>query len=198
MTVSYRQVKNDFLSGRFKGCKSFFKKNGYYVEAGYCDIILDNLKEAEQDFNVALEYDRRAHWGLLLIQMIKGDISMRPTYFEVRNFLEMDLSSLILYGKSKYIEQIIRYADFLAFYNMECYKFIGRSFWANNYIPAAMFFLRLAKDKLYNDPELHYLLAYIYYYIDNDIKKCENEINTCLNILPKYYPARKLLSIVRS
>ena len=70
------------------------------------------LKEAEQDFNVALEYDRRAHWGLLLIQMIKGDISMRPTYFEVRNFLEMDLSILILYGKSKYIEQIIRYADF--------------------------------------------------------------------------------------
>ena len=195
MTLSYEQVKTNFLKGRFKDCKSFFKKNDYFVEAGYCDIILDNLHDAEQDFKMALDYDMRAHWGLLLLQMIKDDISMRPTYFEVRNFLETDLSILIMYGKANYIEKIIRYADFLAFYNSECYKFIGRSFWANNYMPAAMFFLKLAKDKLYNDPELHYLLAYIYY-TENDIGACKKEIDACLSILPNYYPAQKLLSIV--
>ena len=42
----YEQVKKDFLSGRLKGCKKYFESHKHYVEAGYCDIILDNLKKA--------------------------------------------------------------------------------------------------------------------------------------------------------
>lgn len=193
MALSYQQVKENFLSGRFKDCKSYFKKHGYYVESAYCNIILDKLKEAKQDFEKAAEYDCRAHWGILLLQMIEGNISFRPSYFEVRNFLEIDLNILITYCKGDYVEKIIRYADFLAFYNAESYKFIGRVLWANNFIPQAMFFFDIAKDKLYNDPELHYLLAYIFH-SQNEIEKCQYELNTCLNILPLYAPAKNLLS----
>ena len=185
MTVEYEQVKKDFLSGRIKGCRAFFEQNKYYTEAGYCYIILDKLEKAQQMFEYAVKYDIRAHWGLFLLQLLSGKISRQPTYFEVRNFLEIDLNILILYCKGDYVERIIRYADFMAFYNPECYKFIGRAFWANDLIPAAMFFLRRAKDKLYNDPELHYLLAYIYYSKENDMAKSIKALETCLNILPK-------------
>ena len=199
MGITYNQVKENFLSGRFKDCKSYFQKHGHYVESGYCNIILDKLGDAKKDFEKVLNYDRRAHWGLLLLQMINGDeISLRPTYFEVRNFLEIDLNILVTYCKGDYVERIVRYADYLAFYNMECYKFIGRVFWANKLIPASMFFLRIAKDKLYNDPELHYLLAYIYYTHDKDMKKCRKELDTCLEILPKYAPAENLLSVLNN
>ena len=91
MTSKYEQVKKDFLSGRIKGCKNFFEKNKNYVEAGYCNIILDNLKQANEDFDKAISDNIRAHWGKLLIQMITGQISSAPTYFEIRNFLEIDL-----------------------------------------------------------------------------------------------------------
>lgn len=194
MTVEYEQVKKDFLSGRIKGCKSFFKHNNYVVEAAYCCIILDNLEEARKLFEQVQQTDIRAHWGLFLIQLITGEISRQPTYFEVRNFLELDINILILYCKGDYVEKIIRYADFMAFYNPECYKFIGRVFWANNLIPAAKFFLRKAKDKLYNDPELHYLLAYIYYHNDKDFEKCKKSLETCLSLLPQYAPAKNLLN----
>ena len=94
MTYSkYEQVKQDFLSGRIKGCKNFFEKNHHYVEAGYCNIILDNLKAANLDFDKALGDNIRAHWGKVLIQMINAQISSAPTYFEIRNFFEIDFKS---------------------------------------------------------------------------------------------------------
>ena len=196
MTVEYEQVKQDFLSGRFDGCETYFEKNNYFLEAGYCCIISENLNKAKQLFEKAAPYDIRANWGLFLLQMLTEEIKRNPTYFEVRNFLEIDLNILIKYYKGDYVERIIRYCDFMAYSNPECYKFIGRTFWANNLMPAAMFFLRKAKDKLYNDPELQYLLAYIYYYNDNDKEKALQSITACLNILPEYFPAKNLLRII--
>jgi tetratricopeptide (TPR) repeat protein len=189
MADKYQQVKENFLSGKFKGCCAFFEDNKYFIEAGYCYLILDKLDKAQECFEIANKNDIRGHWGQLLIQMITGKISMVPTYFEVRNFLEADLDIFITYCKGDYVEKIIRYCDFLAVYNLECYKFIGRAFWSHNLRVPAMFFLNRAKDKLYNDPELHYLLAYIYYTDDKDMQKCKKELDTCLNILPEYAPA---------
>lgn len=192
MTMNYEEVKKDFLSGKIKGCKTYFENNNYYVEAGYCCIVLDELDKAKELFQTVQEVDTRAKWGLILLQMIKGDILTFPTYFQIRNFLELDLSILILYCKGEYVEKIIRYADFMAYYNPECYKFIGRAFWANNLMSAAMFFLRRAKDKFYQDPELHYLLAYIFYNNDRNIDLAKKALGACLGILPEYAPAKKL------
>ena len=192
MTMNYEEVKKDFLSGKIKGCKTYFENNNYYVEAGYCCIVLDELDKAKELFQKVQEVDTRAKWGLILLQMINGDILTFPTYFQIRNFLELDLSILILYCKGEYVEKIIRYADFMAYYNPECYKFIGRAFWANNLMSAAMFFLRRAKDKFYQDPELHYLLAYIFYNNDRNIDLAKKALGACLGILPEYAPAKKL------
>ncbi len=194
----YENVKNNFLSGKLKGCRAYFEAHNYYIEAAYCNIVLDNLKKAQELFEKAVSYDMRAHWGLFLLRLIDGNICQSPTYFEIRDFLEIDLSILIMYCKGDYIEKILRYADFMAYYNLECYKFIGRAFWANNMMPAAMFFLNRAKDKLYNDPELHYLLAYIAYYNDNDINKTKKELDVCLGILPQYAPAVTLAKKIAS
>ena len=195
-TADYEKIKRDFLSGRLKGCKTFFEENNYFTEAGYCCIVLDKLDKAEELFSKAKDYNNRAKWGLFLLQLINGNISSFPTYFQVRNFLEIDLGLLILYCKGDYVEKIIRYADFMAYYNPECYKFIGRVFWANNLMSASMFFLRKAKDKFYQDPELHYLLAYIYYYNEKNISQCKKSLNTCLEILPDYAPAKNLVRLI--
>lgn len=192
MKKKYKQVKDDFLIGKYKGCREFFEKNGYFIEAGYCYLIIDKIEKARICFEKMYNIDIRAHWGIMLIQMITGKISMVPTYFEVRNFLEIDLDIFIVYGKKHLVEKVIRYCDFMAIYNLECYKFIARAFWSHKMLMPAMFFLNKAKEKLFNDPELHYLLAYIYYSEYKDLNQCLKEINTCLNILPEYAPARML------
>lgn len=191
MSNEYEKVKKDFLSGRLKGCRLFFETNNYWLEAGYCYIILDNLEKAEECFEKIKDENVRADWALFLLQMLRADIKSFPTYFWVRNFLEVDLNLLILYCKENYVEKILKYVDFMAYYNPESYKFIGRAFWANNLMPASMFFLRRAKDKFYHDPELHYLLAYIYYK-ENNIEQCKKSLGACLELLPEYSPARDL------
>jgi tetratricopeptide (TPR) repeat protein len=195
MAISkYERIKNDFLSGRIKGCRSFFEENGYFLEAGYCCLVLDKIDKAEELFKKVENENIRANWGLFLIQLIKGDIKGSPTYFEVRNFLEIDINIFITYCKGTLIEKIIRYADFMSYYNPECYKFLGRVFWANNMLSPAMFYLRRAKDTFYQDPELHYLLAYIAYHNYKDKNACKKSLDACLNLLPEYAPARKLLA----
>ena len=196
MTV-YEIVKKDFLSGRIKGCRAYFEGNHCYLEAGYCFIILDRLDKAKIMFENVEQVDIRAKWGLFLIQMLENNIKSCPTYFQIRNFLEIDLGILLLYLKEKYVERIIKYADFMAYYNPECYKFIGRAFWANKLHAPAMFFLNRAKDKLYKDPELHYLLAYIYYHEEKNISLCKKSLDICLELLPQYAPAKNLYKLVK-
>ncbi len=185
----YQQVRNDFLSGKIKGCKAYFESHGHNIECAYANLVLGNLSKAEKLFEKEAHASTRAHWGLILLQMLSGDIVTPPTYFEIRNFLEVDLSILLTYCQGNYVEKILKNADYMAMYNLECYKFIGRVFWAHNYMPASMFYLRRACERMYKDPELHYLLAYINYSNIKNIQECIKEIDICLRILPEYGPA---------
>lgn len=191
MSDKYVQMKNKFLSGQLGGCESFFKKHGYSLEYGYCLIIDGDFDGAESVFEKIYEENPRARWGIVLIQMLKGYVNHNPTYFEIRNFLEIDLDIFIKYYKGEYIEKIMRYSELLSYFNLESCKYMGRVFWANNLMPAAMYFLRKAKDVFYNDPELHYLLAYIAYNTDNRTE-CQKALNICLNIASEYAPALNL------
>ncbi len=191
MLNNYEQVKNNFLAGRIDQCACYFEQNNHLLEAGYCYIVEGEFKKAETIFLQIQEQNHRAHWGLFLLEILTDNVKKYPTYFEIRNFLEIDMNIFIKYYKGDYIEKIVRYSDYMQYFNPETFKYIGRVFWANNLIPAAMFFLRKAKDKFYNDPELHYLLAYIYFN-DNNIEECKKSLNSCLDILPEYAPALKL------
>ncbi len=193
MFRTYEQVKTDFLSGKIDGCASFFEKHNFKLEAGYCYLIQGDFIKAKKLFEAISDENSRARWAIVLLQMLEGNVIQDPTYFDIRNFLEIDLNIFIKYYKGDYVEQIIRYSDYMQYFNPECYKFIGRVFWANNMLPAALFFLRKAKDKFYNDPELHYLIAYIAYGEEN-FAQCKKALEACLNILPTYSPALKLMA----
>lgn len=184
--------KKNFLTAKIKGCKKFFELNNYKLEQAYCEIVLDNLKGARKIFEEIQDSDTRARWGLVMLDFIKGTVSAYPTYFELRNFLEIDLNILITYYKGDYVEKIVRYADFMYTINPEVHKFIGRVFLKNDMKTQAMFFLKRAKDYFYHDPELHYILAEVYFE-DGDFELAKKSLETCLEILPEYAPAATLL-----
>lgn len=195
MILDYKTAKKNLLSGRLQGCKKFFESNNDKLEQAYCEIILDNLNDARKIFEEIEEKDIRAHWGITILDFIRGSVSRYPTYFELRNFLEIDLNILIMHCKGDYVERIIRYADYMFTINPEVYKFIGRVFLNNGMKGQAMFFLLRAKDRFYQDPELHYLMAEIYYK-DGDINLCKLALEKCLEVLPKYAPAIALQKVI--
>lgn len=194
MILDYKTAKTNFLSAKIQGCRKFFEFHRDKLEQGYCEIIFDNLKGARKIFEELESSDIRAHWGLVILDFIKGTVSRYPTYFELRNFLEIDINLLIMYCKGDYVEKIVRYADFMFTINPEVYKFIGRVFLNNGMKIQAMFFLKRAKDRFYQDPELHYIMAEVYYN-DKDYELCKKALTTCLEVLPDYAPAVALMKI---
>ena len=188
----YEKEKEKLLTNLDDDCQQFFIKKGYPLELGYSALIQEDLGKAKEIFKTINDSDIRANWALFMISLIEGDVKFYPTYFELRNFLEIDLNILMHYFKGDYVEKIIRYADFMFTINPEVHKFIGRVLYNNGYEEQATFFLNRAKNYFYTDPELHYLLAYIYYQ-KKDYEKAKNSLRDCLNILPKYFPATNLM-----
>ena len=50
----------------------------------------------------------------------------------------------------------------------------------------------LAKDYFYQDPELHYILSE-YFFNNNDYSEAKKYAQSCLDILPEYFPAKKMM-----
>lgn len=191
MIVDYKNAVDKLLASDINGCRQFFAQNGFTLEQAYCELLENNPQNAKKLFSSIADKDIRAHWGVFFSGLIQGQIEGYPTYFQLRNFFEIDLNILFKYYKGEYIENAVTYADWLCTINPEIHKFIGRVFLYNNLEDYGMIFLNKAKDYFYNDPELHYLLAEAYYN-QNNLKDCQKSIQNCLNVLPEYYPALAL------
>ena len=172
MDLDYKKAREKLLTGFVKDCQQFFIKNGCVLEDAYLHFLQGDLEYAKKQFSLIEDVNIRAHWALFEISLIEGEIQEYPSYFELRNFLEIDLNILITYCMGTFVEKIIRYSDFMYTINPEVHKFIGRVLYNNNLKEQGMFFLNRAKSYFYHDPELHYLLAYIYYQ-DKDYTKAK-------------------------
>jgi len=192
MIKDYETAKNKLLTFTLDGeCQSFFEKNNYILELAYCKLLTGNPKQARILFNQIADTEKRAHWGSLISSLILKELTPYPTYFELRNYLEIDLNLLINYSQGDYVEEILNYADIFSSINPETYKYIGRVLYNNELNSWAKFFLERGKNFLYQDPELHVILSELYMKEGNN-SKALNSANACLAMLPNYFPALKL------
>src|SRR5574344_209614 len=187
----YKDAKNKLINGDYS-VESFFKQNNFVLEYGYSKLLQGDIKSAEDEFFKMKEFDTRAYWGCVLVQLIRNSVKDFPTYFQIRNFLEIDLNLMLNAGLAEFVENVINSADWLFSINPECYKFISRVMLNNNFNEVAIIYLIKAKNKYYQDPEMHFMLANCYLK-QGDVAKARDELETCLNILPEYYPAKKVL-----
>ncbi|MCQ2789939.1 MAG: hypothetical protein MJ229_06140 [bacterium] len=191
MTLDYLTAKKEFLNGNYQ-VEKFFKSNNFTLEYAYCQFFKGDLSNAIKEFQKISDTDIRADWAIKLIDIINHNIKSFPSYLQVRNFLEVDINLLLLAKKPEYIEEIINSSDFLYSINNEAYKLIGRTMFNNEFLDIALFYLLKAKNNFFKDPETHFLLATCY------LQKGTNDLaikslKNCLDILPNYLPAQKLL-----
>lgn len=192
MVLNYQKAKEELLTGKIDDCQQFFVKNGNMLELAYARLLCKDVEGAKKLFSAIENNDIRAHWALFMISLIEGEAQEYPSYFELRNFLEIDLNILITYYKGDYVEKIIRYADYMYTINPEVHKFIGRVLYNNGLVEQGLFFLNRAKSYFYHDPELHYLLGYIYF-SQGKLDEAQKALENGLRILPEYYPTENLL-----
>lgn len=193
---SYQDAKKLFLSGDYS-VRDFFKENDFIVEAAYCSLLSGDVETANKEFSKIENLNFRANWGKKLIQFIKEDVVDVPSYFQIRNFLEIDLNLLIQAKQAQFVENIINGADLFYSINPESYKFISRVMYWNDFVDVALYYLNKAKDKFYYDPEMHFMLANCYVK-KGQITEAKESLINCLMILPQYFPAVKLLKELKS
>lgn len=155
----------------------------------YLAILNDDLDSA---YTVFSRIDSpRAKWGLSLISILKGYMTIFPTYFGIRNFLEIDLDFLLKNNKIDYVEQCLGALEILSSVNQETYKFAARVMLENHLYTSALKYMDRSKQLYYNDPELHYM--YAKYYMDvNNYKAAYTCVCECLKLIPDYYPAQQM------
>lgn len=188
---SYQEAKDKFLSGDLS-VEKFFSTNDFVLEYAYCKLFSGKAQEAKESFSKVASTDFRADWGKKLIQFIEGYVKDVPSYFQIRNFLEIDLNLLIRAGQAQFVENIINGADLFYSINPESYKFIARVMLNNDFVDVALYYLKKAKDKFYYDPEMHLMLANCYLK-QSEKTLAKESLKNCLAILPEYFPAKKLL-----
>lgn len=156
------------------------------IEHAYLDVLEGDLKTA---FLIFSNIDSpRAKWGKAFVSILQGFLTEYPTYFQIRNFLEIDLDLLLKNEKFEYIEQFLGSLEILSSINQEIYKYTARVMYVNRLYSAALKYMEKAKEIYYNDAELHFLLAK-YYLRVNDCNQALFFVEECLKLIPDYYPA---------
>lgn len=156
------------------------------INHAYLAILNDDLDAAQTVFS---RIDSpRGKWGLSLVSILKGYMTIFPTYFGIRNFLEIDLDFLLKNEKIGYVELCLGALEVLASVNQETYKFAARVMLKNKLNTSALKYMERSKQIYYNDPELHFMYAK-YYFDVNNFKDSYFYLNECLKLLPSYYPA---------
>ena len=188
----YLEAKNKFLAGDFASVEKFFEQNNYALEYGYCKLFSGDFGWAKGIFGTIASNDFRADWAKSLIQFVEGYVAYPPSFFQIRNFLEIDLNLLIQAKRPEFVENILGGADIFYSVNPESYKFIARVMMFNDFLEVAIHYLLKAKDKFYYDPEMHFMLAQCYIKM-SEFAMAKDSIRVCLSILPDYIPAKVLL-----
>lgn len=191
--MDYKKARFYLENGHPEKCADFFRENKYPLEYGYSLFLQGELGSAEVIFKSLKSV--RADWAIKLISVINGNTDVYPTYFQVRDFLEIDINLLFKVNRIDYINKILLAADMFQQENNESYKFFGRVLLKNNYPNEAKIFFDKSLDNYYNDVELHYL--YVEYYLQGkDYANALRAVNNCLKINSGYYPALRMKKIL--
>ena len=156
------------------------------LEHAYLAILNDDLDAAEEIFS-SLD-SPRAKWGEIIVSIYRGYMEIYPTFFQIRNFLEIDLDFLLKNEKLDYVEQLLGALEIFSDINQESYKFAARVMYENNLLSAAYNYMQKSKEIYYNDAELQFMFARYFLRVHDD-EKAYFYINECLKLIPDYYPA---------
>ena len=109
----------------------------------YLCVLNDDLDSAYAIF--MKNNSPRGRWGCSLTSVLNGFMTVFPTYFGIRNFLEIDLDFLLKNNKINYVEQCLGALEIFSTINQETYKFAARVMLENKLYTSAMKYLEKSK-----------------------------------------------------
>ena len=181
-------AKQKLYNGDIVGAYKNFKKAENIHGCAYCKFLSGDMDDALVLLKLIQGINPAVDWLLCFINIINCNNKEYPTYFQIRNFYEADLNMLFFYKNFDCIRKILIKADYLSRYNKEIYKYNARVFIDNNLPEKAILFLKKSLEIYYKDPEVHFMLAEVYY-SQEKFKEAKTEYEKANNIAVRYFPA---------
>ena len=184
-----------FLSGDYKSAILQLDERLYPLELAYAYFFEGNNSKA---LDLLSNLDSiRAKWLQELVNLMITNKMKSVTYFEIRNFLEIDIDLLIKAQKIDYLQRLLAYSPELAKINTETYKFIGRILLNSNLMSLAKYYLDKYKDMVYFDPELHFMYAryYIYCCLLKTIVKAIAKANAIIAVITNVIKSMYIIAV---
>ena len=185
------QEKKDYAKASELYCKS-----GNLYQSGFCELLQGNESEAKKLWDKCPP-SPASQWGKCLLDFINlKSRPLVPSYLQVRNFLEMDISYFITANKVRYAENVIKNEEVLISINLESYKLIGRVLLNYGFLNMSKKYLMKSIDLVDQDSETFFHLGQLYYEMKayND---CITTLEKCLELNPNYIPAYHLTDKTR-
>ncbi len=182
-----------FENLEFEKAKSIFIELGEKYQVGYCELLLGDIEAARKSWDDAPD-SGPVNWARCLPDLLNLDVTQIPTFLQIRNHLEIDLTYLIRSNNLSFANNLIECSQVFITINLETYKYIGRALLNNNYPNLGLKYLLEGQEALPQDPEIYFHLAQ-YSIMTNQLVECKHLLKKCLNINKYYSPARKLLQI---
>ena len=181
-----------FLRGELKKASKLYKELDLPYHQGYCELLSGNIEFTKKLWDSMEDSSAIAAWGNALLGVLLNDVKNSPTFFQVRNFLEVDLENFLKYECHEYVNAIVNHLWLFEQINPECNKYVARVFFNHDRINEAIKLLKRHNDFYFKDPEAHVMLARCYL-SKGDTQKAIKSLENCLACAPSYYPALMLL-----
>ena len=182
------RAKTFLMTGIFEESAKLYNQLKMSFEEGYCYLLLGNIDQAEIIWNDLGDENPWLLWGRSLIEILRGELQNYPTYLQLRNFMEVEMSIFLKFGRNDLFDKVLGALEVLKEINPECYKYVGRVLLNCGQARRALYYLSKFCDINFNDPEIQYLLAKCYVEL-GFTGLAHSAIANCLNIAPNYYPA---------
>ena len=185
-----------FFQQKYERAEVLFKKLHYFTECGYCKLFQGDKKSAALIWESLEDFSPLIMWAKSLLGYIDKKQIRVPTFFQIRNFYESDLDTLINLKYAKWAENLINSIQYFSDINPEVYKFTARVLYNNGFYELAEKFLKAGKNIVYEDTELHFIEAQLRL-AQNEKFAAIKSLETVLSISPTYYPAQRLLANIK-
>jgi len=178
----------------FREALVLYEAIGDDYQAGYCHLLMKDMEALRPYWTRTLE-KRKNHWCVTLFGLANLQLNTVPTMFQIRQYLEGDISNFLLADCKPFVRSTISYANELGQINLESPKFIGRALLNSDrpeWLEEADRLLMLGQKLLPNDPEVYFHLAQTRIR-QGEIKDAILMLKQSLMINPGFMPATDLM-----
>lgn len=185
-----------FYNHKFSEAGLLFGELNKLTEYGYCRLYQGDKVSADSIWFSLEDESPLIMWAKALSGYLDNVKRREPTFFQIRNFYEIDLDRFLSLQMTNYAENLINSIQYFADVNLELYKFTARVLFNHEYYSLSERFIDAAKRNVFEDPEIHYIEAELRLKQNQKLSAIKS-LSTILEIEPEYYPAKRLLKTLK-